>query len=137
VDSLSRLGIVARKADLHGLRGDLGDWARTAGLTEEQTEDLTLACYEVLTNVAEHAYPQDPDGTFDLEAVATEAQLDVTVRDRGTWRTPTQDGSPSSLRGRGLLLARAVADQVRVDTGPGGTTVGLRWVLPVGRSARS
>lgn len=135
MDSLRRLGMIARTADLHGLRQDLCDWARAAGLTPDQLEDLALACFEVIANVVEHAYPHEPDGTFDVEAVTDKVRIDVLVRDRGAWRTPVPDRSPTPLRGRGLVLARAVADQVRVDTGPGGTTVHLRWNLPTPQPA--
>jgi anti-sigma regulatory factor (Ser/Thr protein kinase) len=130
VDSVRHIGLIAREADLRLLRRELGDWARAAGLTLDQAEDLTLACYEVCTNVVEHAYPSDMDGTFDVEAVVRTACIDVTIRDRGTWQAPAHDGSTAAFRGRGLLLARAFADHVSVETTSGGTTVLLRWNLP-------
>lgn len=131
MNSLRRHAVVARQADLHLLRRDLCDWALAAGLIVDQAEDLTLACYEVLTNIAEHAYPTDLDGTFDVEAMVTTTRIDVVIRDRGTWKIPDQDTSSTSMRGRGLRLARAVSDHMTVETGPHGTTVLLRWNLPV------
>lgn len=130
MENLHRLGVAAGEADLPQLRRDLRDWATGAGLTPDQVEDLTLASYEIFTNVAEHAYPAGVAGTFDLEAATTDTHVDVSVRDRGTWQTPVPDTSRTSLRGRGLLLARSVANDVRVEPGPSGTTVHLRWMLP-------
>ena len=57
-------------------------------------------------------------------AGSTASAVDMTVRDRGAWRSPRQGD-----RGRGLSLMRALMDQVEVSPGPDGTRVRLQREL--------
>jgi serine/threonine-protein kinase RsbW len=96
-------------------------------MADRQREELVLAAYEAMANCVEHAYDEIPDGIVDLHAAHTpDGTVIVTVSDRGRWKDPVpSDG----IRGRGILLMRALADDTtiaRVDTG---TTVTMTWSM--------
>lgn len=123
-----RSDVVARTADLRGLRDELREWAAAVGLDAGQADDVALAGYEILVNVAEHAYPDELAGTFDVETVASATRAQVTVTDRGIGLTlPVREPTPLAPRGRGIALARALADHVAISTDTGGTAVTLAW----------
>jgi serine/threonine-protein kinase RsbW len=110
---------------LSGVRREVAEWAAQFGLPEEFTEDLVLATHEALANVADHAYPDGRgEAWLDLECVGH--AIEVVVRDRGEWRAPPTD---TGWRGRGLLIIRRLAGDVRVQHGDSGTTVRMRWPL--------
>jgi anti-sigma regulatory factor (Ser/Thr protein kinase) len=52
--------------------------------------------------------------------------LMVTVIDHGCWRIPTGN-QPSNLRGRGIPLMHALADEATIEGTPTGTEVTLAW----------
>lgn len=120
-----RLGGKPLVRQLSGVRREVAEWAGLLELPEELVEDLVLATHEALANVADHAYP---DGTgeawVDLECVGD--VIEVVVRDRGRWRAPPTD---TGWRGRGLMIIRRLAGDVRVQHDGGGTTVRMRWPL--------
>jgi anti-sigma regulatory factor (Ser/Thr protein kinase) len=116
-------------ADLRTLaevRHDLRRWLADRGLDHRTTDDVVLATSETLANAAEHG-----SGSRASERVLLRVRLEqdgergqevvVRVTDRGRWRPATS----SSERGRGLLIARALVDDVVVETGDG-TSVQLR-----------
>jgi anti-sigma regulatory factor (Ser/Thr protein kinase) len=116
-------------ADLRTLaevRHDLRRWLADRGLDHRMTDDVVLATSETLANAAEHG-----SGSRPTERVHLRVQLEqdvehgdevvVRVTDRGRWRPATS----TPERGRGLLIARALVDDVVVETGEG-TSVLLR-----------
>jgi serine/threonine-protein kinase RsbW len=116
-------------ADLRTLaevRHDLRRWLADRGLDHRMTDDVVLATSETLANAAEHG-----SGSRPTERVHLRVQLEqdvehgdevvVRVTDRGRWRPATS----APERGRGLLIARALVDDVVVETGEG-TSVLLR-----------
>jgi serine/threonine-protein kinase RsbW len=115
------------------MRHALSRWATGIGMPDRQRDELVLAAYEAMANSVEHAYGEAPgaddfDGVVDLHAAHTpDGTVIVTVTDYGQWQPPVpSDG----IRGRGILLMRALADDTtitRVDTG---TTVTMTWALP-------
>lgn len=86
----------------------------------ETVQDLVLAVNEAVSNSVEHAYCDSGDGTVTVRGDTDGPRVRVEVSDRGSWQEPAAD---SGYRGRGLQMIEAVADDVRVDRGPGGTTV--------------
>jgi anti-sigma regulatory factor (Ser/Thr protein kinase) len=128
VAPLRRHGVLATPEVLRTLRHELTAWALSAGLDEDRAHDIALAGYEALANVADHAY-ENGGGTVDLDAVLGPDQVEVVVTDHGRWRTPVLDPRPVALRGRGLLLLQASADDADLKTGEDGTVVTLRWDL--------
>jgi serine/threonine-protein kinase RsbW len=110
------------------LRHALSRWADAIGMPARQREELVLASYEAMANSVEHAYDDGQDGIVDMHAAHTpDGTVVVTVTDHGRWKTP----APSNgIRGRGIVLMRALADDTtiaRVDTG---TTVTMTWSMP-------
>jgi serine/threonine-protein kinase RsbW len=98
-------------------------------LTDAETaDDLSLAVYEALANVVDHAYRErDTPGDMLLSGVAScplgsGRDLVVTVADGGVWRS----GEDPGWRGRGLPLMRRLTESMSVLSDLRGTTVQLR-----------
>lgn len=120
-------GILGRPGPLVEVRHHLEEWVKGTGLPTETVTDVVLATYEALANAAEHAYPSG-GGPVDLIAASTvDSRLLVTVRDYGRWRSPCDSG----LRGRGLVIIKALAHRAEVRRTPHGTWVHMEWDLPV------
>jgi len=127
-------GVAAAPAALRRLRHDLTAWVLAAGVEQGRAQDIVLASYEALANVADHAYHGSGSGSVDLDAAVHADRIEVVITDHGKWRTPVPDARPVSLRGRGLLLLRASADRADISSGEKGTVVTLAWDLdPVRR----
>ncbi|MEU3475907.1 ATP-binding protein [Rhodococcus sp. NPDC006774] len=101
--------------------------------TGDRCGDIVLAVYEAVVNAVEHAYrtphdaPAHQHKTIGLDVLyrADTSSLQVTVADHGRWKLR----APTGVRGRGLILIRAVADSTHVDTAATGTTVTMQWNL--------
>ncbi|MGX1810861.1 ATP-binding protein [Nocardia sp. NPDC055321] len=107
------------------LRAMLERWAHDAGLSQEQVLDVTLAAYEAMANVVDHAYRgRARPGDFDLEARIDHDATTITVTDHGKWRP--RAAHTDSRRGRGLILIRALAPDTRISYHRG-TRVHLSW----------
>lgn len=125
-----RHGVRAVPETLRRLRHDLTAWVRSAGIDAGRAQDIVLASYEALANVADHAYEGAAgSGEVDLDAAVHDDRIEVVIRDHGKWRPPVVDPRPVSLRGRGLLLLRASADRADIASGDSGTVVTLAWDL--------
>lgn len=117
------------------VRRELTEFARQAGFSEPRLPDIALACYEAMTNIAEHAYPADlPDRasrTFDVTAAyeptgaGAAPTLRVTFDDYGHWDSSPTD--PAQHRGRGITLMRACSNSCSLVSSPEGTRVSLQW----------
>lgn len=79
-----------------------------------------MAVHEAAANVVEHAYGPT-GGTITITATYGGDQVEVLIRDSGTWR-----GSSRGDRGNGLRLMRGLMDDVLVHTSEGGTSLMLR-----------
>lgn len=114
------------------LRARFQQWLQTLGAPTALVDDLTLAIYEALANVVEHAYPSDhPDPLMHLHAQLQRHQVLIIISDHGRWRTPpTHPG----YRGRGLTMMRSLSTELHLNPSPEGTTVQLR--APLHRSGR-
>jgi serine/threonine-protein kinase RsbW len=124
--SMAPLDLVA-DADAHHarrLRIALQRWLQTTGVDTSLCDDLTLAVYEALANVVEHAYPPDhPHPVMRLMARLHHDDLLITIADHGRWRCPSRE---ASYRGRGLAVMRALTAHTDVQRTAHGTTVHLR-----------
>jgi anti-sigma regulatory factor (Ser/Thr protein kinase) len=114
------------EADLHNarrLRLCFREWLRTLGTAAPLIDDLTLAVYEAIANVVEHAYhPEHPHPVMRLQACLEGDQLLITITDHGCWRAPQAPG----YRGRGLAMMRSLTTEVHLHPTAHGTTVYLR-----------
>jgi serine/threonine-protein kinase RsbW len=82
-------------------------------------DDVVLVAHELATNVVRHG-----GGTGRLRLWREAGRIVCRVSDSGPGLGPTcaEPPGPSTPGGRGLWIARRLAD-VRIETGPSGTTV--------------
>ncbi|WP_300008417.1 PAS domain S-box protein [Pseudonocardia sp.] len=118
------LDVPARGEELRPLRVRVAEWACAVGMGEDEAYDLQLALGEAAANVVEHAYPDGP-GRLRVDVGHRGDRVVVQVRDDGRWRPPAAD---PGHRGRGLALIRALAQDVELEPGIGGTAI--RFSLP-------
>src|SRR4051794_3119182 len=92
---------------------------------------MTMAVNEAVTNAAEHAYSGSPCGCGQLrrrsELPRRAGSLTVAVEDRRPRGLPDPAPGPLSVRGRGIQLMRALADEVSIDTPSAGPRARLTW----------
>lgn len=110
--------------ELTAVRHTVARWASAAELSDDQVQDVALAVHEALTNVVEHAY-HVRGGEFDLHAAQDRDNVTITVTDHGQWQPPAN--SAETLRGRGLMLIKALATEFELRRRPVGTVVWMRW----------
>lgn len=121
-----KVAAAANPQNARQLRVRFQEWLRSLGAPAALVNDLSLAVYEALANVAEHAYPfHHPNPTMHLQAQFDRDQLLITVIDHGCWRTPQDTG----YRGRGLTVMRYLATEVDLYPTAHGTTVHMRAAL--------
>ncbi|BBZ17846.1 histidine kinase [Mycolicibacterium gadium] len=115
------IDIAADVGELASTRATLRGWLIRAGVDAEQTLDVLIAVGEAVANSIEHGHREQRDGTVRLRATALADRLHLTVVDTGSWRPPQAD--PTSFRGRGIMLMRALMQDVTIEPSDGGTTV--------------
>lgn len=116
------LRVPADPAAMAPLRRTLRRWLRSvAGVGEAEMPRIVAAAGEACANAVEHAGRVASD-RFTLVARTDADRIEISVRDAGRWRP-----SRGTNRGHGLVLMRALADDVDVVTGSEGTEVVLRW----------
>ena len=126
------LTVPAEPDSLPLVRHALRHLVRDLRLDERRAFALTVAAGEAVNNVIEHAYVVAA-GTAALRAWTDGAVLRVEVADRGRWRA----ARVKNEGGRGLMVMRALADSVEVETTDAGTTVRLAISLEQDASAHS
>jgi anti-sigma regulatory factor (Ser/Thr protein kinase) len=115
---------------LHLLRERVAACTAAVGMPEDRSVDVLLAVHELAANVVTHGAGA---GRLLIRAAA------------GMLRCQVSDDGPGSgpwplLKGHGLWLARALADEVTASSGPHGSQVTVRfgWRAPPGpRSANA
>lgn len=124
---------VATQRDAARVRREFRRWI--ADVADPDTaDDLTLAVYEALANVVDHAYPgSDPGRPMRLWAAVsaplpTGRALVVTVSDDGEWR----DAHDPGFRGRGLPLVHSLTTASVLVSARGTTVQMRRRVAPEG-----
>jgi serine/threonine-protein kinase RsbW len=112
----------AAPAEVARMRRAFAAWLEHAELDAVARRDATLAVSEAAANAAEHAYAFDGVGLVWVEAWVADGELQVSVRDEGTWREPR----PDTDRGRGRTMMQALMRDVTIDSGAQGTVVQMR-----------
>lgn len=111
------------------LRRELRRWLDdVVDVETERKADVILATDEALANCADHAYRgRETPGLMTLQVSydSDNCALSACVSDHGVWVDPNVAANP--LRGRGILLMRAIADDVSVRGTGRGTTVCLEF----------
>ena len=122
------VAIVDSADNARRLRVRVRQWLRSLGASVALVDDLTMAVYEALANVVEHAYhPDHPHPVMFLQARCDYDEVLITITDHGRWRPPP--GEPG-YRGRGLAMMRSLTTDVQLRPTAEGTTVRLRATLP-------
>jgi PAS domain S-box-containing protein len=111
---------------LAAMRSMLRRWLTHAGADDVEIAEITTACGEAATNAIEHAGMAN-GARFEVSGRREGAEVEIAVRDHGSWRDERDDD-----QGRGLDLMRTLMDTVAVEPGAGGTTVSLRRRLGQG-----
>ncbi len=111
------------------VRHRLGDWLRANSVPKTLAADIVLVVNEACTNCVEHAYRGQEPGRMRIDADSSDHRLRFRIADFGSWKRPPDD---PGTRGKGLLLIRAVSDDVEVDGTDAGTTVTITFGLPQG-----
>jgi PAS domain S-box-containing protein len=107
-------------SELRALRELLRRWARNVGLDDATADDVVLVTSEAAANAIEHARSPD-DRVFTVTVDALDETVDVEVRDYGQWHEPQPDHD-----GRGLVVMRALVDDLTIDCRRDGTVVRFR-----------
>jgi PAS domain S-box-containing protein len=119
------LRLPAEPVVLASLRHALRRWLREAGAGQQETYEILVACGEACANAIQHPHGVTT-GFLEIEATSSEGEVDIRVRDTGSWRdVPPTEG------GHGLRLMRDLMDTVEVSQEQGGTTVRMRRRLGV------
>ena len=110
----------ARARSLTMIRRAMSRWLEDLEVPPLVEREIVMAVHEASANVVEHAYGP-AGGTITITARYVDDQVEVLVRDSGTWR-----GVSRGDRGNGLRLMRGLMKDVIVDTSADGTVVLLR-----------
>ncbi len=112
-------------ADLRSARGFATEVATRAGLDAARSGDLVLVVNELVANALDRT---------DMASIVSwidGTELLVQVRDNGPGFDDAYAGylvpSPSSPRGRGLWMARSLADDLRIEAPPGSICIQTHW----------
>jgi PAS domain S-box-containing protein len=112
---------------LSDIRRQLASWLQSAAVPDEQVADIVLSVNEACANSIEHGYRERKPGKVRIDGENDGARVHLKVTDRGSWKPAALD---PGVRGRGLLLIRAVSDWLEMDCTPSGTTVDMSFNLP-------
>jgi serine phosphatase RsbU (regulator of sigma subunit)/anti-sigma regulatory factor (Ser/Thr protein kinase) len=104
-------------------RAALRNWLKRVGADPGQTMKVLIAAGEAVANAIEHGHRQSPEGTVRLDATALADEVQLTITDTGSWKTPQPAANPH--RGRGVTLMRGLMHDVTIKPDNAGTTVHL------------
>jgi anti-sigma regulatory factor (Ser/Thr protein kinase) len=126
-DGALELTLPAEPESLARMRRSLARWLRGTGATEAEAYEILVACGEACSNAVAHAYPPG-DASYLVEARRAGNEIELRVRDFGSWREPRADS-----QGRGLKLIADLVDRVEIERAENGTVVTMwRRVGPEG-----
>ena len=121
-----RLELDSRAETLTLVRGVLAGVAELIGLDPELLDDLKTAVSEACNNVVMHAYDGEIGPLSVLMYIEPEA-IEVVVVDQGSGLPPLAPAD-ETIRGVGLSVIRALAQQAEFHPGPqGGTEVRMTF----------
>ena len=109
--------------------GAATDAARRLGFAEDALFGVELAVREAVTNAVVHGNRQDESKPVEVGLSGTDAELVITVRDRGEGFDPERVADPTAEEnilkssGRGILFMRTFMDEVTWERPPGGGTL--------------
>jgi anti-sigma regulatory factor (Ser/Thr protein kinase) len=113
-----QLQLGSEPGELASLRALLRRWLRHGDGDETEIAEILTATGEAAANAIEHGGSISGGPPFEVTAQLDDGEVEIVVRDSGGWRERQR-----SEGGRGLILMRALMDEVDVDAAPEGTTV--------------
>ncbi|MFC7534877.1 SpoIIE family protein phosphatase [Actinoplanes sp. GCM10030250] len=114
----------AEATRLAPVRKALRTWLERCGVDRITAQNVLVAAGEACANAIEHGHRDAPGGRIRLRAAATVEDLRLVIVDSGRWKTPLP--AAETHRGRGLMLMRALMQDITVTTGIAGTTVEMQ-----------
>ncbi|MFF8828601.1 SpoIIE family protein phosphatase [Streptomyces sp. NPDC015131] len=111
----------AESAQLAPVRRTLRSWLERCQLPPQTAQNVLVAAGEACANAIEHGHRHRRGEPIRLRAEANVTDLRLLVADSGQWKTPQPEAN--AHRGRGIMLMKAMMQQVTVTTGADGTTV--------------
>jgi PAS domain S-box-containing protein len=117
--------------ELAAMRSLMRRWLRHSDGSEIEIAEILTATGEAAANAIEHGGAVTHGPPFEVSGVLDDGEVEITVRDQGSWREGTR-----AEGGRGLILMRALMDAVDVEPGEEGTTVRMRRRLGVDGDGR-
>lgn len=123
------LAIPSRLEAMATVQAGLDAALRQLGLDHDACHWIGLATHEAVVNAIVHGNRQDPGRPVEVQLACDGGDLVIRVADRGAGFDPAGVADPllpeNLLRpgGRGLLLMRALMDEVGHRPGPSGGTV--------------
>jgi len=124
-----QLHLPAITSSLVTLRRALRRWLTDNQADPDDVIEVLIAVGEAAGNAVEHAYGPG-DATFDVQGSVRAGELDICIRDYGSWRPPRGQN-----RGRGTMLMQQLMDDFEVTTTSEGTEVRMRRTLGGGSRA--
>lgn len=129
-----RRGVATHALGAAQTRVAFGTWLQQHfSLSDQRLSDVVMAVNEALANAAEFAHAGRAD-VDTMDVLATYAPEDDTLRvaisDHGRWQGPAPNPlalDPLRVRGRGIPLMQALADDTTITTATTGTRVTLVW----------
>jgi GAF domain-containing protein/anti-sigma regulatory factor (Ser/Thr protein kinase) len=109
-------------SNLAAARHALRNWLTRARVDPDQSLNVLIAAGEAVANAIEHGHRNSP-GTISLDATVLVDEVQLTITDTGSWKTPQPAANPH--RGRGITLMRGLMQDVTIDPETAGTTVHL------------
>ncbi|HEX3560690.1 MAG TPA: ATP-binding protein [Pyrinomonadaceae bacterium] len=123
------LKLPSRVESIAEAAGAATDAARRLGFAEDALFGVELAVREAVTNAVLHGNRRDESKPVEVGLSGTQAQLVITVRDRGEGFDPADVADPTAeenilkTSGRGILFMRTFMDEVTWEHAPEGGTM--------------
>jgi anti-sigma regulatory factor (Ser/Thr protein kinase) len=117
---LLAITVPAHRDQLSWMRVRVRHWFSDRDVPPTTCSDIGLAVDEALTNSVEHAYRRRNDpGMMELTIMLHPGTVSLSVIDHGSWKHSTPEHG--SIRGHGLPMIRALAEQVDLNPTSHGT----------------
>ena len=92
-----------------------------SALSKEDENKIILAVDEAVTNVIEHGYDNQNDGSIEIDVISAPSSFKITIRDTGKVFNPTSTPSLNvqdhvkmgRKKGLGIFLMRQIMDEVK------------------------
>jgi serine/threonine-protein kinase RsbW len=113
---------------LDEVREFVGQKARSAGFSDKEVYSIQLATDEAASNIIEHAYEGNVNGSFKVNCEFKSRQLTISLLDQGKKFDPSKVAQPDlkadlserKIGGLGIYLMRKLMDEVRYESSAAG-----------------